>query len=88
VISDFRSNDIAAGGQGALLAPSLSDIFPGVYFYVNLGGIANLSYFTRRMSAHGYSACESAPEFSRTESGQPYDNGGMLARNGRSMKHL
>lgn len=44
VINDFRSADLAFGGQGAPLAP-LADqwLLPGYDFYLNLGGIANIS---------------------------------------------
>ncbi|MEK7257689.1 MAG: anhydro-N-acetylmuramic acid kinase [Bacteroidota bacterium] len=44
VICDFRSSDVALGGQGAPLAP-LADkvLFPGFDFYLNLGGIANIT---------------------------------------------
>lgn len=49
-VTDFRSNDIAAGGQGAPLAP----LFHQHYFksnaenrvIVNIGGIANLTYLS------------------------------------------
>jgi len=44
VISDFRMQDVALNGEGAPLAP-LADayLFEGYDFYLNLGGIANLS---------------------------------------------
>ena len=48
VVADFRSRDVAAGGQGAPLAPAFhAQVFgaPGVHrLVVNLGGIANLTH--------------------------------------------
>lgn len=45
VINHFRNKDIAQGGQGAPVAP-IADrfLFNGYDFYLNLGGIANISY--------------------------------------------
>lgn len=86
VISDFRSNDIAAGGQGAPLAPVVEHyLFPGFDFYLNLGGIANLTY---RSKKDEWKAWDIAPanqllNYLAQKVGQPYDNGGMLARNGK-----
>ncbi|MEL6926427.1 MAG: anhydro-N-acetylmuramic acid kinase [Bacteroidota bacterium] len=44
VVCDFRTHDIAIDGEGAPLAP-LADqlLLPGYDFYLNLGGIANVS---------------------------------------------
>lgn len=44
-ITDFRNGDIAKGGQGTPLAPIADKLlFPGYHFYLNLGGIANISF--------------------------------------------
>jgi len=44
VVSDLRSMDVALGGQGAPIVP-IGELLllPGYDFYLNLGGIANLS---------------------------------------------
>lgn len=58
VISDFRSRDIAAGGQGAPLVPAFhralyadSNINRAI---INIGGIANITYLARTGETLGF----------------------------------
>ena len=58
VVADFRSRDVASGGQGAPLAPGFhADMFThGTEdrIVINLGGIANLTYLPHDGEAIGF----------------------------------
>ena len=58
VVADFRRRDIAAGGQGAPLAPAFHAAFFGHSAQdravLNIGGIANLTLLTRDGAVRGF----------------------------------
>ncbi|MBI5861764.1 MAG: anhydro-N-acetylmuramic acid kinase [Rhodocyclales bacterium] len=89
VIADFRSRDIAAGGQGAPLVPAFhAEVFgsPSLHRIVlNLGGIANLTDLNPNRSAWGFDCgpgnvlMDAWAEFN---TGKRYDAGGHWAAQG------
>jgi len=90
VINDFRSPDVAKGGQGAPLVPIGDELLFGNYRYcLNLGGIANIS-----LNEHGnriaYDICPAnmALNHLAAKVGHPFDHNGGMARNGQLDKHL
>ncbi len=95
VVSDFRSADIAAGGQGAPLAPGfhaavLADpITPRIV--LNLGGIANITRLVPGQPVTGYD-CGPAnilmDGWTERHLGQPFDRDGAWARSGLTLAPL
>lgn len=88
VVSDLRSRDVAAGGQGAPLAGVLDALWladePGTTAALNLGGIANLTVVggSRPLAydtGPGNALLDAA---ARVVAGQPQDTGGALAARG------
>lgn len=84
VVSDLRAMDIALGGQGAPIVPIGEKLLFGDYnFFLNIGGIANLSY----SGIEKYIAFDVCPSnrvlnLLAKQEDQPYDNGGEMARSG------
>jgi anhydro-N-acetylmuramic acid kinase len=83
-ISDFRTGDVALGGQGAPLVP-IGDmlLFSEFDYCLNLGGFANISYEkeNRRLAFDNCPANFVLNHFAE-KVGMPYDKGGELGRKG------
>ncbi len=85
VVCDFRSADVALGGQGAPVAP-LADryLFPGYDFYLNIGGIANISFRKNgSWTAFDLGPANQVLNELSSEAGMEFDRGGRMAAAGK-----
>jgi anhydro-N-acetylmuramic acid kinase len=89
VVHDFRSADVAAGGQGAPLVPlfhaALARELPKPLLIVNIGGVANMTWLGRNGEVL---ACDTGPgngpldDYVALHTGQAFDQDGALAAAG------
>jgi anhydro-N-acetylmuramic acid kinase len=90
VVCDFRSTDVALGGQGAPLVP-IGDrfLFPGFTYCLNLGGFANLS-FERNGTRIACDICPANMVLNTLagQVGKAFDENGDLARSGSLIPDL
>jgi len=84
VICDFRTNDIALGGQGAPLVPIGDELFFDTYdFCLNLGGISNISLKQKgKRIAYDIGLANMILNHITHKIDMAYDMGGELARKG------
>ncbi len=84
VVTDFRTMDVALGGQGAPLVP-LGErlLFPEHRNFLNLGGICNIAHHGPA-GVLGYDVCigNQALNLLAEEAGHAFDRDGELARSG------
>jgi anhydro-N-acetylmuramic acid kinase len=91
VVADFRSADVAAGGQGAPLAPlyhaALVTALPKPLSILNIGGVANVTWIGENGVILAF---DTGPgnaridDWVRRHTGAPADVGGALAHAGRA----
>jgi anhydro-N-acetylmuramic acid kinase len=90
VISDLRSLDVALAGQGAPIVP-IGELllFPETQYFLNLGGIANLS-FRELNTVKAFDVCPANRVLNLiTETiGKAFDKDGQLASTGISSEKL
>ncbi|HEY0842253.1 anhydro-N-acetylmuramic acid kinase [Methylotenera sp.] len=95
VVSDFRSRDIAANGQGAPLVPAFhQDVFSSKIHnraIINIGGIANITYLSKAGDVFGF---DSGPgnmlldAWIKQHLGLDYDADGQWASTGNTIDPL
>jgi anhydro-N-acetylmuramic acid kinase len=95
VVSDFRSRDIAAGGQGAPLVPAFHNHVlrhPDIHRVIlNIGGIANLTDLAPNSITAGF---DTGPgnllldAWTARHQGKPYDQDGAWAASGKIIPTL
>ena len=86
VVCDFRSGDIASGGQGTPIVP-IGDqlLFNDYRFCLNIGGIANISCKTNNAGIVAFDICAANQVLNSLANrlGKEYDTGGKLAGSGK-----
>lgn len=95
VVSNFRSRDVAAGGQGAPLVP-MADVLlfaapDRARVLLNLGGMANITYVPRRAQEQGVLAFDTGPGVAvidgvarLVDRRRGFDRDGLIAAQGRA----
>lgn len=89
-ISDFRTLDVALGGQGAPLVPVGDELLFGRYeFCLNLGGFANISNRKNNIRiAFDICPVNIVTNNLALRNGQEYDKGGNMGSKGRIVPKL
>ena len=95
VVADFRSRDVAAGGQGAPLVPIFHQAAFGsedqARVVLNLGGIANITVLRPGETPQG---CDTGPAnmlldmWCQAHTGEPYDKNGDWSLSGDPLPDL
>ena len=94
-VADFRSRDVAAGGQGAPLVPAFHQyVFAqpqATMLVLNIGGISNLSVLGADGQVQGFDCGPGnalMDYWCQRHTGQPFDRGGAWAATGQLLPAL
>lgn len=90
VVSNLRIMDVALGGQGAPIVPIGEKLlFPGFDFYLNIGGIANISFQQEKdFIAFDICAANRVLNMLSQQAGKEYDENGNIAAGGTIINPL
>lgn len=85
VVCDFRTTDVAHGGQGAPLVPAGDEALFGRYAYcLNLGGFANISFRSQgKRMAYDIVPVNYVLNYLASQKGLEFDADGLLANAGK-----
>jgi anhydro-N-acetylmuramic acid kinase len=84
VVTDLRALDVAFGGQGAPIVPIAEKLlFPEFNLFLNLGGIANISFNGEKYIAFDVCPANRVLNLIANETGKEYDENGSLAARGK-----
>lgn len=84
VVCDLRALDVALGGQGAPIVPIGEKLlWSDVDFFLNLGGIANLSVNVNPYIAFDVCPANRVLNMLANDLGKEYDDNGELAKDGK-----
>ncbi|MEP6683406.1 MAG: anhydro-N-acetylmuramic acid kinase [Parafilimonas sp.] len=90
VVSDLRIMDVALDGQGAPIVPVGEKLlFPNFNFYLNIGGIANISFQQeKKFIAFDVCAANRVLNMLAQETGKDFDENGNIAARGEIIQPL
>ncbi|MEO9070744.1 MAG: anhydro-N-acetylmuramic acid kinase, partial [Ginsengibacter sp.] len=101
VVSDLRAMDVAFGGQGAPIVPLGEKLlFPDYHYFLNIGGIANISLNSKRTNikdsdsaedeiiAFDICAANRVLNMLSAEKNKDYDEDGKMASSGKINEEL
>lgn len=84
VVSDLRAMDIALGGQGAPIVPVGEKLlFSGYDFFLNIGGIANISVNAAEYLAFDICPANRVLNMLANQAGHAFDKDGAMAASGK-----
>ncbi len=90
VVNDFRTKDIALGGQGAPMVPiGEKFLFSEYQLFLNIGGISNISIHNAdKVIGYDCTPANTLLNHLSQQAGKSYDNSGEMARTGSPNKIL